>query len=154
MQNSELSRWGWEKIEHVVWKGWDGGEKKGKRRSQVKGSAGDGIKMKGMMKRPGRVREQERRVLRILVVLGMVRLLPTEQGNSSIVVNRVEKAGGLLTLKCSFLNSSFFLLPPPPLLSSLSLSLSLSLPDNRAPSPGCVVMIAIWLPSEELGNGL
>ncbi len=135
MQNSELSRWGWEKIEHVVWKGWDGGEKKGKRRSQVKGSAGDGIKMKGMMKRPGRVREQERRVLHILVVLGMVRLLPTEQGNSSIVVNRVEKAGGLLTLKCSFLNSSFFLLPPPPLLSfSLSLSpwQSCSLPRLRS----------------------
>lgn len=68
----------------------------------------------------------------------MAGLLPTEQGNSSIAVNRVEKAGGLLTLKCSFLNSSFFfyLLSPPPLLS-------LSLSDNCAPSPGCVVMIAI-----------
>lgn len=37
------------------------GEKKGKRRSQVKGSVGDGIKMKGMMKRPGRVRDRKRR---------------------------------------------------------------------------------------------
>lgn len=116
------------KIEHGVWKGWDGGEKKGKRRSQVKGSVGDGIKMKGIMKRLGRVREKKKESKKegcyvYWWYLGMAGLLPTEQGNSSIAVNRVEKAGGLLTLKCSFLNSSFFLLPPPPLLF-LSLSLS------------------------------
>jgi len=104
--------------------------------------------MKGIMKRPGRLSDRGRGRARKkdVTYIGGTGVLPTEQGNSSIAVNRVEKAGGLLTLKCSFLNSSLFL-SFHPLPSSLSLSPSLSLPlspfDNCAPSPGCVVMIAI-----------
>lgn len=80
----------------------------------------------------------------MLVVSSVAGLFPAELGNSSIAVNRVEKAGGAVKSEMFIFKLERFFsvfassLHPP----SLSLS-SLSLPDNCVPSPGCVVMIAI-----------